>query len=894
MRIVVAVLLWASVAGAVQWSDEFSVESPRYGQVLAHVGAARVATGGGVKLLVWSDERWGARSGPDPVGPGIFATRIDADGKVMDPAGILVFSGPGDRSPPAVTWDGQQFLIVWRDSRAGLQESIYGARMRADGTVTTPKEGFLISSFSPATEGRMEAPRIATSSGVSLVVWQHGTSGTDDLDILGARVRDDGVSLDPSPRVLVSAAGPQVRPAVVGGPLGFLVTWADGRRPSPGNSPLDIYAARVALSGEVLDPEHIPVSVVDASAQMNPQPLFDGTNYQVMWLDSRDATSHGDVFGGRISLEGKPLDGTGVRITPVHSEVISSFSAAFDGTQTWVVWNTFALPPSSARSSILGGRFGTDGVVKDAEPIPLFTEESSAQLQEVLVDGRGMRGVWLQTTDFHGVKSGRFEMDGRRIDEQGSFIALGANSQGQPRVASTEGSSLLVWIDQIGGEPLSRAEVRAQRLDARGQPTGVVTHLFPGEHRDFPRMTVGGGSGDFLVASSHQGGAPELATLEAQRLRSDGTLIDVQPLGLSKSVIVSDASIARAGKDFLVVWAEMAGITGVMVHEDGSLSSRIPFPKVSTGSLLQLQPQVAFNGTHFLVVWTESFEGIADVRAARVSPTGQLVDVAARVVARTDMQNINPNVAAQPHGDFLVTWTDYSGGAAKPVIRASRMGADGTLKDPGGKQLSAGDVEQRGASRPMFDGSAFTVVWTEGTGLFLGARLARVSLDGVVVTPTPVDVGAGDDHVWMVDLALLAPHKVVVVYPRFDAVPGLYTYRAHGRVATLSEVAPDAGQDAGTGGGTDAGQDAGMGGGADSGQDAGMGGGADAGTDGGADAGGDAGTDSGGDGGSQPDGGGVSQERPGESGCGCSAAGTPLWGVLPWVLMLLWRRSRVE
>ncbi|WP_369128135.1 MYXO-CTERM sorting domain-containing protein, partial [Corallococcus exercitus] len=33
-------------------------------------------------------------------------------------------------------------------------------------------------------------------------------------------------------------------------------------------------------------------------------------------------------------------------------------------------------------------------------------------------------------------------------------------------------------------------------------------------------------------------------------------------------------------------------------------------------------------------------------------------------------------------------------------------------------------------------------------------------------------------------------------------------------------------------------------------------------------------------------------EEPGDSGCGCSAAGAPFWGFLPLALLLRRRRSR--
>ncbi|WP_158617569.1 MYXO-CTERM sorting domain-containing protein [Corallococcus sp. CA049B] len=861
-------------------SNEFSLESPRYGRLLASVRSSRAATGGGVTLLVWSDERRGERSAFYGTGPEIYAARIDADGNVLDPAGIPLCTASYAQEAPAVTWDGKQFLVVWQDYRDNRNYAIYGARVSPDGTVTTPPDGFRISAPIPAIGGEWEEqPAVASSGGVSLVVWQRRTRRTSDNDLLGARIRDDGTVLDPTPQVLVSGTGNQANPTVAGGPDGYLVVWQDGRHQVGETLEWDIYATRVALSGEVMDAAGLPVSVLASSYQTYPRALFDGTNYQVLWGDSRNS-SYGDFYGGRVSVAGEPLDGTGVRITPASSDYKQGPAIAFDGTQTWVVWRAAT---GSYDEHFYGVRFGRDGVVKDTTRVPLFTHSGQKTLQDLYFDGARLRAVWTEYVGVYGLKSARFETDGTVVDGAGRFLAWGANFQDAPSVASAGGTGLMAWRDQVGEEAARTASIRIQPLDADGQPTGDVRVFSSPTY--VGRPAVGAGDGMYLVAWGQQGSSGY--DIKAQRVRPDGALIDAQPLTLATSTLSGPASVASAGNTFFVVWeATGSRITGVMLREDGLVSSLIQLPRPASNTQTQLQPKVAFNGTHFLAVWA-NYNGDYDIHAARVSPTGQLVDAVPRIISAAGSFQYEPDVAA--HGDFLVTWSDYRRGGGLPEIRAARVASDGTLKDPDGKVIVS-DYSLKRFAQPMFDGSGFTLLWQQGSEAFMGLKLARVSLDGTVLTPAPLDVWPSQDNASPATLSLLAPHKAVIVYQRFDSGPGLYVNRVHGRVLSITpdEPTPDAGSgDAGQDSGVDAGTDGG-GGDTDGGGDAGTDGGVDAGTDGGTRP--DAGTTV--DAGTAVDAGTGSPEEPEDSGCGCSSAGAPVWGFLPLALLLRRRRAR--
>src|SRR5262245_14327975 len=111
----------------------------------------------------------------------------------------------------------------------------------------------------PVAAGHLEGSSAsARGAGASLVVWQdlRVDSSTATYHIFGARVDASGKSLDTSGIAIALDVGAQSNPAVAFDGTNWLVVWQDTRANATGS---DIYAARVNAAGVVLDPGGFPV-----------------------------------------------------------------------------------------------------------------------------------------------------------------------------------------------------------------------------------------------------------------------------------------------------------------------------------------------------------------------------------------------------------------------------------------------------------------------------------------------------------------------------------------------------------------------------------------------------------------------------------------------------------
>ena len=261
--------------------------------------------------------------------------------------------------------------------------------------------------------------------------------------------------------VYVDAPDYQDYPAIAFDGTNYLVVWTDDRGGL--YEEYDIYGARVTTSGTVLDPSGIPISTV-ANDQYNPSTAFDGTNYLVAWTDYR---SGAEMYGARVTPSGDVLDTSGIPIStaPYYQKYPS---IAFDGTNYLVVWKDSR---SGSDYDIYGARVTTSGTVLDTSGIPISTAGNDQEYPSIAFDGTNYLVVWQDE------RNGPADIYGAKVSTSGTVldtfpVSTQSGDQLSPAIAKGSGNQVLVvysgWTDSINGHPANTVRIWGKFLQFTG------------------------------------------------------------------------------------------------------------------------------------------------------------------------------------------------------------------------------------------------------------------------------------------------------------------------------------------------------------------------------------------------------------------------------------------
>jgi hypothetical protein len=163
---------------------------PQYNPQVAWSSAAKVW------LVVWEDG-WAASDETAREGRAqdIFASRVSVDGKILDPNGIEVCIARDFQGLPVVASDGKDFLVLWQDMRNGKDWDIYAARVTADGKVLDPN-GFLVCGG----EHNQCMPSVVWTGNGYYAVWLDARN-FPEYRVRGMRLSREGKGMDDSPGI---------------------------------------------------------------------------------------------------------------------------------------------------------------------------------------------------------------------------------------------------------------------------------------------------------------------------------------------------------------------------------------------------------------------------------------------------------------------------------------------------------------------------------------------------------------------------------------------------------------------------------------------------------------------------------------------------------------------
>ncbi|QSQ15212.1 Ig-like domain-containing protein [Myxococcus landrumensis] len=729
-------------------SPEIEVEPPTFGAARDGQQRPAIASDGDNYLLVWLDSR--SRRYEDM----IFAARVSAAGQLLDPGGIILARAQTNPGLPSVAFDGTNYFVTWSGlkwpSDSSFQEGLFGVRVTTSGQVLDTT--VLTLATRPYNTASM--PTKIASDGENLLIAWEGTSSISTL-----RVSPDGAPAGPLTRIDIGHD-----PSLIFDGENYLLVWEGS----------GIYGARITRQGVSLGSFEI-ASFRNAPA--NPAVSFDGVNFLVVWDENDPNTGHEprNIMGARVTRQGTVLD----RITICDEDWKQNEpEVVFDGTQHFVFWSDWRHWSRTFEYALYGARVTPDGTVREPWGLRL---ESSLRSEPVpggaASNGKEALVTWQASTSSPGgwINITRMSPTSARL---GTLTpASAANTQGEPAIASSGRGYLLVWTDF--GWNGRDSNIRGTFLSASGEiltPSGFVIAR-DADEQTHPSVAFDG-ENYFVVWEQRSSFSRDIRIRGAQ----------VAPWEASGRV--GSAKLIHQGSDeFMAPRVTCSALVCLVVWRNDSSFNEVMGARVSrTGQVLDPQGlrlatapnldgliSLASDGSRFLVVWEQSPFGSSrnDVMATLVDSDGSVRSPSPIDVAQQAQSEQWPQVAFNGT-DYVVTWVHDK------RVHGARVSADGAVLDPTPLAISPPSHSVSTSPSITFDGVTTFVTW----GLSRGAgedalQGADVRPSGVVEQAPPMSTPGGERALAQA-LAAAGPRHFMLAYERFTAPP-YSTERIHGR-----------------------------------------------------------------------------------------------------------------
>lgn len=690
-----------------------------------------IASGGPGKgyLAVWFDRR-GIR-------PAIYGARIASDGKIIDDTGIPIATSVGS-TQPYIAASGSGYIVVWTVSYVDVYQpaGVYAVRLDADGKPldTTPVAVL-------KNQTNAQQPSAAFDGSNWLIAWHRYAGGTTSNDIFAARLGKTGPVLDAAAITVSKETEPEYAPHVAFDGTDFLVMWRtslavnaqkfgkDGK-PIGARLPLvaagqsiydvsaafdgtrhtvvwttyspftstDVFARRFDKAGTPQDVAPLSISV-DASYDERPAVAFDGTDFFITW--ARAST----LLGVRMNTSGTVIDAPITLSTGTSSYY--DYGLASDGAGSLVVNGEYVSPVGYDVKALKIAKPPVAG----ATPVLVSKAGNSETEPGVAWNGQSHFAAWIDS------RKGFPAIWGTRIGAEGQPqppVAIASDVKylqlSRPRVAS-DGSGFLVVFYANDSSSNQRA-VRGVYVDANGQPNagGVfdITPINPNIF-DYSEPDVSFDGANYLVVWAQR--TNDGRSISGVRLpKGTEKPLETEPIRISALTLDeqrSSPSVGFDGTSYFVSWItsrptasniQVTHVYGTRVSKEGGVLDGETV--VCDAFLLQRAPRVAgdLKKGGFFVAWEDFRTALetADVYGTRIGPKGDNLDgTSGMKIATGAHDESRPHVASAGDGsNWVVAWRDLRSKQTYDVYGAW-ISLAGKNHDPNGYLLSAesGDEE---------------------------------------------------------------------------------------------------------------------------------------------------------------------------------------------------------
>lgn len=566
-----------------------------------------------------------------------------------------------------------------------------------------------------------------------------------------------------------------------------------GRRSVPGVAGVWLAVVLMAATtvgaeghGVTITPEQ-PVSDVAVGGarfgQLSSSVASDGQGYLVAWRDSymTGRGEIGDISAARLDADGTVLDPFGFDVSD-GPYLEHAPSIAWNNGVYLVVWaeqvpeQTMPCCFPNRVNDIYGARVTPDGTVLDPGGFPIAEVVGSHQeTPDVAPLGDGFLVVWADgREDGPGIRATRVSSQGAVVDQDGIDVSTGGPDKSEPAVASRGDTALVVWADGTEGN----ADIRGTRVAVDGTLMDADSFAVTAATGDQRHPATASDGTDFLVGwEDHRTKRPVVHT---GRVTADADMVDPGGTPVARGGI--RPTMASTGDGYLVAWTDIGRrradeVRGQHVGADGTTSGSTSFLVGASG---YTTPAAAAGPGGYLVTW-DQVGNSSDIFANLVPASAGPADTKGILVSGAPNEQVSP-AAAWDGTNYLVAWSDDRAGAD---IYASRVRPDGTILDGTGFAVSTADNSQ---VRPKvaWNGTTHLVVWQDYRSDETPLYGARVTSDGRVLDPDGIRLTPRGLRVFDVAIAGGGSDFLVVYggYRRGSSAQELYVTRvaADGRV----------------------------------------------------------------------------------------------------------------
>ncbi len=495
----------------------------------------------------------------------------------------------------------------------------------------------------------------------------------------------------------------ETEPALASNGTGYLLVWRDTNE----YEGLDhVWGALLAPDGTLDQAVLVGAALYYYETLTQPAVASNGHDYLVIY---RYAGTGETLFATSITSQGvnEGTIGLPAQFRPQSPRVAS------DGTGYLVAWSERRPPPSWY---IYGARLTAHGALVDPGSVMLSPSTALSNLYDEGIASAG--GQYLVNWATGGVM----------VTSQGAITPSSLTGS----VVASNGSSYLL----VDGTP---GAMRGQLVSAGGTPAGAGDFL----------LSSAADASNFMAASD---GSSFLAlwvqgpTTGPRALY--GTFVSAQGVASNPGGVViasdftdrADLALSYASPGYLLAWTDTrhggsvpySTIRAARISPQGIVLDAIP-RVIAPGAHRQSAPSVAASAAGYLVAWSDARHldtTDLDIRGARVSPSGTLLDVDGLSISDAPGPQLQPSAASTGTG-YYVAWEDARAGTAGQVFGA-RVTAQGVVADAAGVRVAPA-VSTAFAPSVASNGTDYFVAWEDrGVGGDSNIRGAHVSASNVV------------------------------------------------------------------------------------------------------------------------------------------------------------------